>query len=268
MSERKKVTINTLIEMKQKSEKITMLTCYDFLMATMLDEAGIDMVLVGDSLANVVLGYESTIPVTMEEMLHHCKAVTRGIKNAFVVGDMPFMSYQTSSEEALKNAGRLLKEARVSAIKLEGGEEVLETIKKIVDAGIPVMGHLGLTPQSVNVFGGYGLRGSTKEESEKIINDAGKIEKAGVFAIVLEKIPSALAKEITDSVKVPTIGIGAGSDCDGQVLVAHDMLGLFERYKPKFVKRYAEIARIMKKCFNDYIREVKSKEFPAQEHSY
>ena len=268
MSERKKITTSTLLEMKQKGEKITMLTCYDFLMATLLEEAGIDVVLVGDSLANVVLGYESTIPVTMEEMLHHCKAVTRGMKNTLVVGDMPFMSYQTSSEEALRNAGRFLKESNVSAVKLEGGEEVLGTIKKIVDAGIPVMGHLGLTPQSVNVFGGYGLRGSTKEESEKIISDARKIEQAGVFAIVLEKIPSVLAKEITESISVPTIGIGAGPDCDGQVLVSHDMLGLFERYKPKFVKRYADIAQIMKKSFGDYIKEVKNKEFPAQEHSY
>ena len=268
MSERKKITTSTLLEMKQKGEKITMLTCYDFLMATLLEEAGIDVVLVGDSLANVVLGYESTIPVTMEEMLHHCKAVTRGMKNTLVVGDMPFMSYQTSSEEALRNAGRFLKESNVSAVKLEGGEEVLETIKKIVDAGIPVMGHLGLTPQSVNVFGGYGLRGSTKEESEKIISDARKIEQAGVFAIVLEKIPSVLAKEITESISVPTIGIGAGPDCDGQVLVSHDMLGLFERYKPRFVKRYADIAQIMKKSFGDYIKEVKNKEFPAQEHSY
>ncbi len=268
MSERKKITTSTLLEMKQKGEKITMLTCYDFLMATLLEEAGIDVVLVGDSLANVVLGYESTIPVTMEEMLHHCKAVTRGMKNTLVVGDMPFMSYQTSSEEALRNAGRFLKESNVSAVKLEGGEEVLETIKKIVDAGIPVMGHLGLTPQSVNVFGGYGLRGSTKEESEKIISDARKIEQAGVFAIVLEKIPSVLAKEITESISVPTIGIGAGPDCDGQVLVSHDMLGLFERYKPKFVKRYADIAQIMKKSFSDYIKEVKNKGFPAQEHSY
>ncbi len=268
MSEGKKITTNTLLEMKQKGEKITMLTCYDYLMAIMLDAAGIDMILVGDSLANVVLGYESTIPVTMEEMLHHCKAVTRGAKNAFVVGDMPFMSYQTGSRDALKNAGRFLKETGVSAVKLEGGEEVLDTIKKIVDAGIPVMGHLGLTPQSVNIFGGYGLRGSTKKESDKIIKDAKKIEQAGVFAIVLEKIPADLAKEISENISVPTIGIGAGPDCDGQVLVTHDMLGLFEKYKPKFVKRYAELAQVMKDCFCKYISEVKSKEFPTQEHSY
>ncbi len=268
MSEGKKITTNTHLEMKQKGEKITMMTCYDYLMAIMLDAAGIDMILVGDSLANVVLGYESTIPVTMEEMLHHCKAVTRGAKNAFVVGDMPFMSYQTGSRDALKNAGRFLKETGVSAVKLEGGEEVLDTIKKIVDAGIPVMGHLGLTPQSVNIFGGYGLRGSTKKESDKIIKDAKKIEQAGVFAIVLEKIPADLAKEISENISVPTIGIGAGPDCDGQVLVTHDMLGLFEKYKPKFVKRYAELAQVMKDCFCKYISEVKSKEFPTQEHSY
>jgi len=268
MTERKKITINTLFEMKQKNEKITMLTCYDFLMATLMDEVGIDTVLVGDSLGNVVLGYDSTIPVTMDEMIHHCKAVTRGIKNAFVVGDMPFMSYQASSEEAVRNAGRFLKEANASAIKLEGGKEVLETIKSIIDAGIPVMGHLGLTPQSINVFGGYGLRGSTKEESKKIIDDAKQLEKAGVFSIVLEKIPSKLAKEITESVSAITIGIGAGPDCDGQVLVAHDMLGFFEKFKPKFVKRYGDIAVTMKKCFSDYIKEVKNKEFPAEEHSY
>jgi len=263
-----KVTIKTLLDMKQKGEKITMLTGYDFLMATLLDESGIDAILVGDSVGNVLLGYENTIPVTMEEMLHHCKAVTRATKRALVIGDMPFMSYQVSLKEALKNAGRFLKEANVNAVKLEGGEEVLEIINKLVEIGIPVMGHLGLTPQSVNVFGGYGLRGSTDEESNKLIRDAKKVEEAGAFAIVLEKIPANLAKKITDSLKIPTIGIGAGVDCDGQVLVTHDMLGLFEQFKPKFSKRYAEMAKEMKECFKKYVYEVKNKEFPQKEHSY
>lgn len=266
--ENQKVTIKTLLNMKANGEKITMLTGYDFLMASLLDQSGIDVILVGDSVGNVLLGYDNTIPVTMDEMIHHCKTVTRGAKRALVVGDMPFMSYQVSMEEALKNAGRFMKEANVGAVKLEGGEEVLDIIKKFVVAGIPVMGHLGLTPQSVNVFGGYGLRGSTIEESEKMINDAKKIEEAGAFAIVLEKIPADLARKITESLKIPTIGIGAGVNCDGQVLVTHDMLGLFEKFTPKFSKRYAEMAKEMKECFKSYIKEVKNKEFPAKEHSY
>jgi len=263
-----KVTINTLLEMKSRGEKITMLTCYDFLMAVLLDSTGIDIILVGDSVGNVLLGYENTIPVTMEEMLHHCKTVTRGSKRALVVGDMPFMSYQISMEEAVKNAGRFLKEANVNAVKLEGGEEIIDIIKKLVGIGIPVMGHLGLTPQSINVFGGYGIRGSSGEESSKIINDAKKLEKAGVFAIVLEKIPSKLAEQITASLKIPTIGIGAGKYCDGQVLVTHDMLGLFEKFTPKFSKRYAEMAKEMRQCFKSYIDDVKNQKFPSEEHSY
>ena len=264
----RKITINTLFEMKKNGEKITMLTCYDYLMATLLDEAGIDMILVGDSVGNVMLGYENTLPVTMEEMLHHCKAVTRGVKNAFIVGDMPFMSYQTSIEDAVRNAGRFLKEANVNAVKLEGGEEILEIVRKLVSIGIPVMGHLGLTPQSINVFGGYGLRGQSLSESEKLINSAKKLEEAGAFSIVLEKIPSALAEKITESLKILTIGIGAGIECDGQVLVTQDMLGLFEKFKPKFSKRYAELALVMKECFKNYIGEVKEKKFPSEEYSY
>jgi len=263
-----KVTTKSLLEMKARGEKITMLTAYDYLMATLLEQAGIDLMLVGDSVGNVLLGYENTIPVTMDEMLHHCKTVTRAAKRALIVGDMPFMSYQVSKEEALRNAGRLMKEANVGAVKLEGGEEVLDVIRKIVTSGIPVMGHLGLTPQSVNVFGGYGLRGQSSEESDKIINDAKKIEEAGAFAVVLEKVPAELAKKITSSLKIPTIGIGAGVDCDGQVLVTHDMLGLFEKFTPKFSKKYAEMAKDMKTCFKSYIKEVKAKEFPSQEHSY
>ena len=263
-----KITVSSLAEMKANGEKITMLTCYDYLMATLLEQSGIDLMLVGDSVGNVLLGYENTIPVTMDEMIHHCKTVTKAAKRAMVIGDMPFMSYQVSKEEALKNAGRFMKEANVSAVKLEGGEEVLEIIQKIVVSGIPVMGHLGLTPQSVNVFGGYGLRGGSSEESEKMIKDAKKIEEAGAFAVVLEKIPAVLAKKITSSLKIPTIGIGAGVDCDGQVLVTHDMLGLFEKFTPKFSKKYAEMAKEMKECFKSYIKEVKEKEFPAKEHSY
>ncbi len=264
----KKVTVETLKEMKNDNKKITMLTAYDFLMGQILDDCGIDLILVGDSVANVLLGYDTTIPVTMDEMIHHCKAVARGVKKSLVIGDMPFMSYQVSKEEALRNAGRFLKETGVSAVKLEGGKEILETVEKIVVSGIPVMGHLGLTPQSVHQLGGFDLRGKQKSESEKILKDAVLLEKAGAFSIVLEKIPADLAKEISNSVKIPTIGIGAGPHCDGQVLVTHDMLGLFERFKPKFTKRYAELALEMRTCFKQYIEEVRNGEFPAEEHSY
>ncbi len=263
-----KININRLMEMKSNSEKITMLTAYDYLMASQLDECGIDLILVGDSVGNVVIGYENTIPVTMDEMIHHCKAVKRGVKRAMVIGDMPFMSYQVSSKEAVKNAGRFLKESGVEAIKLEGGKEVLGTIKKIVDAGIPVMGHLGLTPQSIHKFGGYGVRGESNKEAQKMVEDAKELESAGVFSIVLEKVPAQLAKKITEQISVPTIGIGAGVFCDGQVLVTHDMLGLFEKFKPKFSKRYAELGKEMKACYKKYIQEVKDKKFPAEEHSY
>ncbi len=264
----KKITVNTLMDMKNKGEKITMLTAYDFQMASLLDQCGIDMILVGDSLGNVMLGYENTIPVTMNEMIHHCKAVTRGAKNAMIVGDMPFMSYQINAEQAVENAGRLLKESDVEAVKLEGGEEVLEAIHKIVQAGIPVMGHLGLTPQSINKFGGYGVRGEAEEEAQAMLSDAKKLEEAGAFSVVLEKVPAKLAKSITDAINIPTIGIGAGVNCDGQVLVTHDMLGLFEKFRPKFSKRYAELAKEMKRCYSQYIKEVKEKEFPSQEHSF
>lgn len=264
----KKLTTSDLVEMKKKGEKITMLTAYDHLMASQLDNCGIDLILVGDSVGNVLLGYENTIPVTMDEMIHHCRAVTRGVKRAMVIGDMPFMSYQASAEEAVRNAGRFLKEGGAEAVKLEGGKEVYKTIKMIVDSGIPVMGHLGLTPQSVYKLGGYGVRGEDKEQALKMLEDARGLEEAGVFSIVLEKIPAKLAKKITQQISVPTIGIGAGVDCDGQVLVTHDMLGLFERFKPKFSKRYAEVGKEMKRCYRKYIEEVKNKVFPAEEHSY
>lgn len=264
----RKVTIGDLVEMKEKGEKITVLTAYDCLMASQLDECGIDLILVGDSVGNVLLGYKNTIPVTMDEMIHHCSAVSRGVKRAMIIGDMPFMSYQASVEEAVKNAGRFLKEAGAEAVKLEGGREVYDTIRLIVEAGIPVMGHLGLTPQSIYKFGGYGTRGETEEQALKILEDAKGLEEAGVFSIVLEKIPAVLAKKITKQSGVPTIGIGAGVDCDGQVLVTHDMLGIFEKFTPKFSKRYSEIGKEMKKCYRRYIEEVKEKKFPAEEHSY
>lgn len=264
----KKMTTEILKEMKKNGEKITMLTAYDALMAAQMDESGIDMILVGDSVANVILGYENTLPVTMEEMLHHCRAVTRAVKKALVVGDMPFMSYQVSAEDALINAGRFLKEAGAEAVKLEGGREVFDVIERISGAGIPVMGHLGLTPQSIHKFGGYGLRGGTEKEAKKIIDDARGLEEAGAFSMVLEKIPAKLAADITRSVNIPTIGIGAGVDCDGQVLVTHDMLGQFEKFKPKFSKRYAELAAVTKKAYKQYIKEVKEKSFPEKEHSY
>ena len=264
----KKVTTKEIVEMKRKKEKITMLTAYDYLMASQLDDCGIDIILVGDSVGNVLLGYENTIPVTMEEMIHHCKAVSRGVNRAMVIGDMPFMSYQASIEEAVWNAGRFLKEAGAEAVKLEGGTEINETIKKIVESGIPVMGHLGLTPQSIYKLGGYGVRGKDDEQASKMLEDAKALEQAGAFSIVLEKIPAKLAKKITKEIKIPTIGIGAGVDCDGQVLVSHDILGLFEDFKPKFSKRYGEIGKETKRCFRKYIEEVKNKEFPAEEHSY
>ena len=264
----KKITTRDLVEMKKKGEKITMLTAYDCLMASQLDECGIELILVGDSVGNVLLGYENTIPVSMNEMIHHCKAVRRGVERAMVIGDMPFMSYQASAAEAVRNAGRFLKEAGVEAVKLEGGSEVFLIIKRIVDSGIPVMGHLGFTPQSVYKFGGYGVRGKDEEQAKKMIEDAIGLEEAGAFSIVLEKIPALLAKKITRKVSIPTIGIGAGVDCDGQVLVTHDMLGCFEKFKPKFSKRYAELGKEMKKCYMKYIEEVKNKKFPSDEHSY
>jgi 3-methyl-2-oxobutanoate hydroxymethyltransferase len=264
----KKITTEVLKNMKQNGEKITMLTAYDALMAAQVDESGIEMILVGDSVANVLLGYENTIPVTMEEMLHHTRAVTRGAKRALVVGDMPFMSYQESEDLAVRNAGRFLKEAGAEAVKLEGGSEVYGVIEKIAGAGIPVMGHLGLTPQSIHKFGGYGLRGEAGEEAEKIVEDAKGLERSGAFSIVLEKIPAKLAARITKELSIPTIGIGAGADCDGQVLVTHDMLGQFEKFKPKFSKRYAELASITRDAYKQYIKEVKEKKFPASEHSY
>jgi 3-methyl-2-oxobutanoate hydroxymethyltransferase len=267
-SEKKKVTVKTLRDRKSAKDKIAMLTAYDFPTATILDEAGIDVILVGDSVGMVALGYETTLPVTMEEMLHHCRAVSRGAKRALLVGDMPFMSYQVSISEAVFNAGRFLKEAGMDAIKLEGGRQHSDTIKKIVDTGIPVMGHLGLTPQSVNSFGGFLAQGKNSADAQRILEDALILEDSGCFAIVLESIPARLADYITQKINIPTIGIGAGSGCDGQVLVSEDLLGLFNQFKPKFVKTYANLHDIILHSANDYIVDVKKNRFPAEEHTF
>lgn len=263
-----KNTTATFKKAKQEGKKLSMLTAYDYSTAKLLDEAGINGILVGDSLGNVVLGYEDTISVTMEDMIHHGAAVARGAKNALIVVDMPFMSYQTSVYDALVNAGRLMKEGRANAVKLEGGREVVPQIKAIVDAGIPVMAHLGLTPQSINAFGGYKVQGREEAAAQKLLDDAKAVAEAGAFAMVLECVPSALAEKVTEAVPVPTIGIGAGAGCDGQILVYQDMLGMFSDYTPKFVKRYADIGGAMKAAFQAYIEEVNAGTFPAEEHGY
>jgi len=264
----KKVTVNTLVEMKQNNEKITMLTAYDYITSGLIDELGVDIILVGDSLGMVVLGYDTTLPVTMDEMLHHTKAVVRGARRSMIIGDMPFMSYQLSATEAVYNAGRFLKEANAHGIKLEGGSEVAPIVSKIVEAGIPVMGHLGVTPQSVHQLGGYRVQGKETKAAKKMISDAKALEDAGVFAVVLEKIPAELAGRITEIIAVPTIGIGAGSYCDGQVLVTQDMLGMFEKFVPKFVKQYANLSGDIRAAIEKYIKEVKFGEFPGEEHSF
>lgn len=263
-----KVTTLTLRKFKKEGRKITALTAYDFPTAKILDNCGIDMILVGDSLGMVVLGYESTIPVTMEDMIHHTKAVSRAVNRAFIVADMPFMSYHISKEQAMTNAARLIAEGRAHAVKLEGGEEIASIVKAIVDAGIPVVGHLGLTPQSVHQLGGYKVQGKEKEQAKKIFNDAKVLEQAGICALVLESIPMELAKNITENISVPTIGIGAGPYCDGQILVTHDMLGITQGHRPKFVKQYADIEKIMIEGINTYIKEVQQVLFPDEEHSF
>lgn len=263
-----KKSISTFREAKNSGNKISMLTAYDYSMAKLMDSCGIDGILIGDSLGMVCLGYKDTLSVTMEDMIHHTRAVSRGAKDALIVADMPFMSYQTSVYDAVKNAGRLVKEAGAEVVKLEGGAEVYDQIKAIVKAQIPVMGHIGLTPQSVNIFGGFKVQGKGEESARKIINDAKLLEEAGVFAITLECIPAALSKIITESVSVPTIGIGAGSDCDGQILVYQDMLNMFSDLKPKFVKQFANVGDLMKEGISDYIKEIQQGTFPAQEHSF
>ncbi len=263
-----KITVPEIKKMKQRGEKITVLTAYDYSFARILDGAGIDILLVGDSLGSVIQGQGSTLPVTLEEMIYHTKAVVRGRKRALVVADMPFLSFQVSLEEAKRNAGRFLQEAGAEAVKLEGGVQQLETIEAIVRMGIPVMGHVGLTPQSVHRFGGYKVQGKEKEERGAILQDALAVEEGGAFSVVLEGIPLDLAQEITRRLSIPTIGIGAGIHCDGQVLVVHDMLGLFDIYTPKFVKQYVDLKGVMTDAVKNFIAEVREGKFPDEEHSF
>lgn len=263
-----KNTVVTFKNAKNMNEKLTMLTAYDYSTAKLMDDAGINGILVGDSLGMVCLGYDDTLSVTMEDIIHHTKAVARGVKNSLVVADMPFMSYQTSVYDAVVNAGRLIKEGKANAVKLEGGLEVCDKIEAIVKASIPVMGHIGLTPQSVNAIGGFKVQGKNEEAARKLINDAIAVEKAGAFSIVLEGVPSKLADIITDKVSIPTIGIGAGDRCDGQILVYQDMLGMFDDFTPKFVKKYDCLGDKMKEAFKNYIDEVKDGSFPSEEHSF
>jgi 3-methyl-2-oxobutanoate hydroxymethyltransferase len=263
-----KITVPRIVKMKQQEKKITCLTAYDYSLARILDDAGVDILLVGDSVGSVVQGQPNTLAVTMDEMIYHTRIVARGRKRALVVGDMPFLSFQVGREQALRNAGRFLQEAGAEAIKLEGGVAISNTIAAIVNAGIPVMGHVGLTPQSVHRFGGYKIQGREEGQHEIIVRDALAVEDAGAFAIVLEGIPTPLAKEITERVTIPTIGIGAGIHCDGQVLVVHDMLGLFDEFTPKFVKRYADIKGSMAAAVKTFIDEVRERKFPGEEHSF
>ncbi|MBA7605198.1 3-methyl-2-oxobutanoate hydroxymethyltransferase [subsurface metagenome] len=263
-----RVTINQIKEMKQKGEKIAMLTAYDYTTAKIIDEVGIPLILVGDSLGMVVLGYETTIPVTTEEMLHHTKAVVRGAKRAMIIGDMPFMTYHTSVSDALKNAARFIQEGGAQAIKLEGGVTVAEKVQRIVECGIPVMGHIGLTPQSIHQFGGYKVQGKTPEAAAKMLKDARALEEAGAFAVLMETVPTPLAKLITDSISIPTIGIGAGIGCDGQVQIINDLLGSFTDFVPKHAKQYAKLADIMSSAITEYYNEVKAGSFPTDEHSF
>lgn len=265
---RRKVTTKSLQRMKERSETIAALTAYDYLMAQLLDKAGVDVILVGDSVAMVVQGKETTVAVTMEQMLYHAALVSAGVERALVVGDLPFMSFQVNPDEALRNAGRMVKEASVEAVKLEGGEVICGTVRRIVDVGIPVMGHLGLTPQSIHKFGTYQVRATTPDEAAELARDARALQDAGAFAIVLEKVPASVATAIAKELDVPVIGIGAGGGCDGQILVTHDMLGLYTRFHPRFVRRYAELADTMQAAFKHYVGDVKGGEFPSGSESY
>ena len=263
-----KNTVLTFKELKEKQEKITMLTAYDYSTAKLIDESGVNSIRVGDSLGMVCLGYEDTLSVTMEDMIHHTRAVTRGAKNALVVADMPFMSYQTSVYDAVVNAGRLIKEGRAQAVKLEGGKEVVEQIRAIVNASIPVVAHLGLTPQSINAFGGFKVQGKSEEAAQRLLEEARAVEEAGAFAVVLECVPAKLAEFISKEISIPTIGIGAGVGCDGQVLVYQDMLGMYSDFVPKFAKQYAKVGEVMRKAFADYNKEVKDGVFPEEKHTF
>jgi len=261
----KRITAPEIRAMKARGEKIAALTASDYPTGRLIDEAGIDIALVGDSLGMVVLGFENTLAVTLEMMIHHAAAVARGCRRALIVGDMPFMSYQTGEDEAVRNAGRLVREGGTQAVKLEGGRRVAGLVRRLVDAGIPVMGHLGMTPQSVHQFGGYGLRGKEEAEAARILEDARILEAAGAFAVVLEVIPPDLARKVTESVHIPTIGIGAGPDCDGQVLVTHDVLGYYDRFVPRFAKKYANLWETVRDAFSRYREDVKSGKFPASQ---
>lgn len=263
-----KITTRTFQAKKQAGNRITMLTAYDYPMARAVDRAGIDSILVGDSLGMVVLGYSNTLPVTMEDMLHHCRAVARGAERALLIGDMPFMSYQAAPEEAVRNAGRFLQEAGMDAVKLEGGSERIEAVRAIISAGIPVLGHLGLTPQSVHQLGGFRAQGKTADQAVELYRDARLLEKAGCFGLVLESVPDRVAEFISSQLSIPTIGIGAGGGCDGQVLVTHDLLGYFDRFVPKFVQQYASLHREIQSALVEYRGQVESGEFPTQKHSF
>lgn len=263
-----KNTVLTFQQAKKEGTRLSMLTAYDYSTAKLVDAAGINSILVGDSLGNTILGYEDTLSVTMEDMIHHTAAVARGAKNALVIGDMPFMSYQASVYDAVVNAGRLMKEGRANAVKLEGGASVCEQIKAIVGASIPVCAHIGLTPQSINAFGGFKVQGKGEKQAQQLLDDARRVQEAGAFAVVLEGIPALLAQKITDTLDIPTIGIGAGAGCDGQVLVYQDMLGMFTDFKPKFVKHFSNVGEIMTEAFKTFDQEVKEGVFPAQEHTY
>jgi 3-methyl-2-oxobutanoate hydroxymethyltransferase len=263
-----KVTVKTFQKMKQKGEKIAILTAYDFFTAKILDELGVDSILVGDSANMVFYGAKNTLSITLEQMLYHTKAVSSAVKRVLVIGDMPFLSYQTSISEAILNAGRFLKEGGADGVKIEGGIEMVETVKRLIEVGIPVMGHIGMTPQSTGKFGGYSVQGKNEKGAQYLLESARALEEAGCFSIVLECIPRELAKKITSSLKIPTIGIGAGLDCDGQVLVVNDILGLYEEFKPKFVRRYAELSKEIRKACKNFIEDVKAKKYPAEEESY
>ena len=264
----KRVTTKSLSLLKKKGIKISALTAYDFITARLLDDAGIDLILVGDSLSNVFQGNETTLPVTMDEMIYHARAVTKAVYRAMVVVDLPFMSYQLSVDEGFRNAGRIMKETPAGGVKLEGGERVAETVRKITQSGIPLMGHIGLTPQSIHQFGSYRERGKDKKEAEEILKDAKAIEEAGAFAVVLEKIPASLAKKISESITIPTIGIGAGVHCDGQILVTPDMLGLNLEFNPRFVRHYSKLAEQISNAVRKYIKDVKHENFPNKSESY
>src|SRR6056297_2483876 len=263
-----KVTTQTVVKMKEQNEKISMLTAYDYTMAGIVDSAGIDVILVGDSASNVMAGFDTTVPMTLDHMIYHTSCVVRGVERALVIADLPFMSYQVTAKEALISAGRMMKEAGAHAVKLEGGKPIAKTVKKIVDACIPVMGHLGLTPQSIYKFGTYKVRAKEEEEADQLLKDAKNLEKAGVFSIVLEKIPSPLAKKVTEELSIPTIGIGAGPHCDGQVLVTHDMMGLNKDFSPRFLRRYADLHTEMTNAVDRYINDVKEGDFPNENERY